>query len=64
LELYINPNEKDHAQLVAQVRKMESALSSGSNQKTDNEFWEAHRAAIELSHTILKREWDRVKTEI
>lgn len=64
LELYINPNEEDHAQLVSQIKRMESALTSGSNPKTDNEFWEAHRAAIELSHTILKREWDRVKTEI
>jgi hypothetical protein len=64
LELFINPREEDHSQLIDEVHQMESALSSGSSKETDEKFWEAHRKVRHVAQTILKREWDRVKDEI
>jgi hypothetical protein len=64
LELYLNPKEDDHAQLVVSVRSMVGALSQGSNPQTDEAFWEAHEKVSALAKTILKREWNRVKSEI
>ena len=64
LELYINREEKDHSQLIEEVRRMESELSKGLSQETDQKFWDAHQKAKKVAQTILKREWNRVKDEI
>jgi hypothetical protein len=64
LQLFINPNEDDHIQLLKSVNGMKSALSRGSNQETDREFWSAHRMTAELAQKIFKSEWNRVKNEI
>ena len=64
LALFINPNEDDHSQLLASTKAMEAALSSRSNAETDRQFWAAHKTCTALAQRILKREWDRVKSEI
>lgn len=63
LELHINPREDDHAELVRNARTMEGALGEGSLE-SDDRFWNAHRELRRLAQEILKREWDRTKTEI
>jgi len=64
LELFINPREEDHSQLIEEVRQMNFALSTGSSKETEEKFWEAHRKVRHVAQTILKREWGRVKDEI
>lgn len=64
LELYINPNEEDHSDLLAKVKQMESALSAGSGPKNNHRFWASHREVMSTAQVILKREWERVKNEI
>jgi hypothetical protein len=64
LELFMNPNEEDHVHLVKSANDMERALSAGSTQETDRQFWDAHRSTADLAQKILKREWNRVKSEI
>jgi hypothetical protein len=43
---------------------MERVLSSGSKQETDRQSWEAHKTSTALAQEILKREWDRVKSDL
>ena len=63
LELYINPSEAAHVQLLKYIKKMNSAIESGSPDR-DREFWQAHEASVKQSQLILKKEWERVKNEI
>ncbi|MDK9556095.1 hypothetical protein QQF73_00560 [Marinobacter sp. M216] len=63
LELHINPREQDHAELVTNARAMEGALGQASRE-ADKKFWNAHQEIRRLAQDILKREWDRTKTEI
>lgn len=64
LELYINPNEKDHQELLKRVVRMESSMFGKDEAGHISGFWLAHRETIEQSQKILKQEWERVKHEI
>jgi len=64
LDLFLNPNEEDHVALIQNLRVMHLALSEGRDPEHDNVFWDTHRTAVALVQRILKREWDRVKSEI
>lgn len=63
IRLLINPKEEDHITLVSLISEMLNNLY-----KIDNEaeviFWEKHGAVIKMSQVILKREWERVKSDI
>lgn len=63
LKLYLNPKENDHLELMEKVNKMTNDISA-SNYKDDEKFWNAHNDVMEISQTILKREWERVKNDI
>lgn len=63
LRLYVNPEEKDHSELLKKVRIMTNEIGA-NNVKMDKLFWEAHEAVMILSQQILKREWERVKNDI
>jgi hypothetical protein len=63
LELYINPNEREHVALLEHVKNMTNAIEGGSPER-DKEFWLAHEASVKQSQLILKKEWERVKNEI
>lgn len=54
--LTVNPNERDHQALLAQIRTMISALEIGAKK---NEFTPARKETTKLTQTILKTEWDR-----
>ncbi|HEV2265463.1 MAG TPA: hypothetical protein VGR79_13150 [Stellaceae bacterium] len=62
IQLMLNPQEKDHKQLEALIKKM--ILAIGAGRDGDRPFNECHPAVIDLSRKILKREWDRVKNGI
>lgn len=64
LELYINPKENDHKELMKRVVRMESSMFGKDEPDHVSEFWSAHRDTIEQSQKILKVEWERVKNEI
>lgn len=59
IELFINPREQDHAELVKIIAEMTNSMN-----RSDGTFKDVDvntRRVVELSQTILKREWDRVK---
>lgn len=56
----INPNEKSHQQLVDLIRKMVSSLEGGKEKF--NQFVTAYEKVIEEGRSILKQEWNVVKT--
>ena len=64
LQLYINPKEKPHIELVESVIKLERLMFGGDNEKSIRDFWEAHGETQAKAQEILKREWERVKNEI
>ncbi len=64
LELYINPNENEHKELMKRVVRMESSMFGKDEPGHISGFWTAHRATIEQAQKILKLEWERVKNEI
>ena len=64
LELYLNPLEDDHLNLLKNAREMVFSLSSNSCPENDKKFWDSHLAVMAMSKNILKREWERVKDEI
>ena len=64
LNLYINPKEKSHIELLVHVTEMHNALLSGGSTESDAKFWNSHRLTIEQSQLVLKKEWERVKNEI
>ena len=64
LSLYINPNEDEHIELLNIVQIMEKSLSLGGSIENDKSFWLAHEQTVKKSQIVLKKEWDRVKSEI
>ncbi|WP_316635977.1 hypothetical protein [uncultured Flavobacterium sp.] len=63
IRLLINPKEEDHKTLTLLISEMLNNLYKiGSD--TELMFWEKHAAVIEISQVILKREWERVKSDI
>ncbi|BAP14713.1 hypothetical protein AS19_18620 [Alcanivorax sp. NBRC 101098] len=63
LQLLLNTSETDHKQLITHVRSLINSLAkSGAEQ--DEAFRASHKAVSELTPKILKREWDRTKSEI
>ena len=64
LELYINPQEDEHKELLKRVVRMESSMFGKDEPEHVSGFWFAHRETIEQSQKILKIEWERVKNEI
>lgn len=63
INLLINPKEEDHKKLINLIKEMIENLYIG-NQVAESIFWKKHKEVIELSQTILKREWERVKNDI
>ena len=64
LELYINPKEDEHKELLKNVVRMESSMFGNDEPDHISSFWTVHRATIEQSQKVLKIEWERVKNEI
>lgn len=69
IKLMINPKEDDHRRLVdvvAQARKLCSSVYGGVISPVEDSTAEDFNVALcsitEIGQTILKREWDRVKT--
>ena len=62
IELMLNPNEADHRKLETHIKAVVTALGQG--RQYDQEFIENHKALIELTKTILKREWNVIKKPI
>jgi hypothetical protein len=60
VELYINPNEVDHAKLMDLMHEAATITHNqlATGQKTDRKYG---REITNLAQTILKREWVRVK---
>lgn len=56
INLLINPSESDHIDLIRLLKK----IHSGITQK-DFDIMAAQSELIEISQTVLKREWERVK---
>ncbi len=63
LRLYLNPKEKDHSELLNKVSIMTDEIG-GTTMEKDVVFWKAHEEVLKLSGRILKREWERVKSDI
>ena len=60
IEFMLNPSEKDHALFITHLSHCKNgAITSGKNN-----FSEHHKAASALCKKILKREWERVKSEM
>lgn len=60
IELLMNPNESDHAELVKLVCDMTNSLNA--QDEANKNFDVEHRErVVTLSQAILKREWNRVK---
>ena len=58
--LLINPKEKDHAELLALMKKLEDLCINGDI--NDDEGQEKLQSAVtSIGQNVLKREWDRVK---
>lgn len=64
LELYINPKEDEHKELLKNVVRMESSMFGKDELEHISGFWAVHRATIKQSQKVLKIEWERVKNEI
>lgn len=64
LELYINPKEAEHKDLLQNVIRMERSMFGKDQPDHISDFWAAHRATVEQSQKVLKIEWERVKNEI
>lgn len=63
IKLMLNPRENDHQQLESLIARMTGMLSQQGSSKLDADFEACHEAVIALSREVLKREWDRIKTE-
>jgi hypothetical protein len=60
--LMLNSKEEEHIRLEALIRHMIGSLNQG---KTHGPFFEMYHSQVkDLSRTILKHEWDRVKEPI
>jgi hypothetical protein len=62
IRLMLNAKEEDHREVESLMRKVLNSLESGRG--SDNDFHVNHRALMDLSRQVLKREWDRVKEPI
>ncbi|HEY3383473.1 MAG TPA: hypothetical protein VGK32_17025 [Vicinamibacterales bacterium] len=58
--LMLNPLEAEHQALQQTIRELVSSLERGKG--ADDSFIAAHGRTTELGRTILKTEWNRVKT--
>ena len=63
IELLLNPNEEDHNDFLEEVRNVQSTVNSNIPDQNDI-FWAAEKEVRIKVKGILKREWERVKTEI
>ena len=61
--LLINSKEEDNNKLLEKISEMLDNLYKGG-MKSDILFWEKHNEIIQISQSILKREWERVKNDI
>lgn len=63
ITLLINSKEEDHIKLLKNISEMLDNLYKGG-MKSEVLFWEKHNEIIQISQSILKREWERVKNDI
>jgi len=61
IELFINPNESAHTELLEAIIQVRWQLERGSDASGLNENL---RKATSLGQKIFKAEWDRIKTDI
>lgn len=61
--LLINTKEDDHNKLLNNISEMLDNLYKGG-MKSEILFWEKHNEIIQISQSVLKREWERVKNDI
>ena len=61
IELMINPNEKDHAELVELISAMTNTMNRTNGTNEDLDIDSYNDQIVALSQKIFKREWDRVK---
>ena len=62
IELFINPTEEDHKELLEAIRQMILVLERGSEEK--GRFNPAREKATMLGQKIFKTEWNRIKNDI
>lgn len=60
IRLMVNPNEKDHTELLNKIEAMVNAAGAASR-KEDQFFFNAYNTVINTAQLVLKREWDVVK---
>ncbi|MBC8352752.1 MAG: hypothetical protein H8E66_12225 [Planctomycetes bacterium] len=61
VELMLNPAESDHQEL---NQRLDAVVASGMGNKDKGSFPDNVQQATTVCQGILKREWERVKTEI
>jgi hypothetical protein len=61
IAMMLNPLEGDHKELEQLIRQLISALSG---REVEAKFPDLHRAVMDLSRQIFKREWNRVRDNI
>jgi hypothetical protein len=62
IAMMLNPLEGDHKELEQLIRQLISALSAG--REAEAKFPDLHRAVMDVSRQIFKREWNRVRDNI
>ena len=62
IELFINPTEQDHRELMEALRKVLGLLERGTDER--GEFNPALDKATILGQKIFKTEWNRIKDDI
>jgi hypothetical protein len=62
IELFINPTERDHTELMEALRKVLGLLERGTDDR--GEFNAALHKARMLGQKIFKTEWNRIKDDI
>jgi len=65
INLLVNPNEADHQRLTALIETATKAVLSikAADDATASGFGDTQRQIIQVTQQVLKREWERVKSE-
>jgi hypothetical protein len=64
LEFMLNPAEQMHKDLLGHVRLMVQALGDNPGAENDQQFSGLHTLGRQTGRTILKIEWNRIKTGV
>ena len=61
IEIMLNPNEKDHAELISLLSKATSSINQQKEENKDFDIDSCNEKIVALSQKILKREWNLIK---